>query len=255
MKKLVLALFLASCSSGIATPQQEVAQVAKELASTVKIHEEVTMVLKLPDMPERNSDTSIMSGSGVILAHRKHGHETHALIATAKHVCTAAPVPIPPGLESVVHYRRDITVETIDGFEVTGAVQYLAKDDDLCFIDVPTYLGPEADLARYAPNIGTRVNWTGAPKGLWSDSQNKLAVVSEGVYSGIAPGQFGRPLMVFSGNAVPGNSGGPIFDRASGHVVSILIASVTKEGLLCLGVPLTIIQEEFVAAVDLWQAF
>ncbi len=216
------------------------------LDSTVKIYN--TFTLHLPgntgEAPERG-----ISGSGVVLAQEGRGMDFHTLIGTAKHVCVGPEVPDVMKAAGVTMTSAMI-VERRDGAKFKAVPVHMAGDADLCFLDVRAIVARPAKLANQYPQIGAKVLWTGAPKGLWGGTGH-VGVVSEGLYAGIDTKDFPEPWMVFSGTAVGGNSGGPVWYR--GEVIGILVATATHEGLLMLAVPLAVVLREYPLALISWR--
>lgn len=243
---VALAALLASCAAH-PTPAERVTDPLVALQSTVKIYN--TFTLNIPgntgEAPER-----AVSGSGVVLDQEGRGvMDFHTLIVTAKHVCVGPEVPEAMAAVGVT-MTSAILIERGDGARFKAVPVHLAGDADLCFLGVMAIVARPAKLASQNPVIGSKVIWTGAPKGLWAGTGH-VGVVSEGLYSGIDVASFHEPLMIFSGTAVGGNSGGPIWYQ--GEVVGILVATATHEGLIVLGVPLAVVLREYPAAQAAWR--
>lgn len=241
---VALAVLLSSCAANH-PPAERVTDPLVALQSTVKIYN--SFKLHLPgstETPERGH-----MGSGVILAQEARGHEIFTLIATAKHVCEGP--EIPEGMAAAgVTMTSEMLIERMDGAKFKASLVYEAPNADLCFIGVTALVARPAKMAMTYPALGARVLWTGAPRGLWAGN-GRVGVISEGLYSGIDMENFQEPLMVFSGTAVGGNSGGPIWYR--GEVVGILVATATQGGVLVLGVPLAVVLRHQPAALEAWR--
>lgn len=247
MKKLLFALVvvLATSCAGTHPPKERVTDPIIALQSTVKVYN--TMTLRMPgiaEAPERS-----IAGSGVVLYQEARGFTTHTLIATAKHACEGPRMPAEMKAVGVT-VEAKFVVERMDGAKFGATIVYLAPHSDLCFLNVATLVARPAKLANGYPKHGDRVLWTGAPRGLWSGTGH-VGVVSEGLYSGISTSDFPEPYMVFSGTAVPGNSGGPIWFK--GEVIGILVATATPYGVLVLGVPLAVVLAEQAPALAAWR--
>jgi putative serine protease PepD len=108
-----------------------------------------------------------------------------------------------------VHLRRD-------GLHLIGQVVRIDQGTDLAAIEVDRNL-PALSRATVRPAVGDPVVSVGSPLGLGG-------TVTTGVVSALRPGQ-----LQFSAPVSPGNSGGPLVDRA-GRVIGVTVAKYVAEG-------------------------
>jgi putative serine protease PepD len=103
-----------------------------------------------------------------------------------------------------------------DGLRLTGLVVRVDEAADLAAIEVDRNL-PALARAMARPAVGDPVVSVGSPLGLGG-------TVTTGVVSALRPGQI-----QFSAPVSPGNSGGPLVDRA-GRVIGVTVAKYVAEG-------------------------
>jgi putative serine protease PepD len=103
-----------------------------------------------------------------------------------------------------------------DGLRLIGQVVRVDQDTDLAAIEVDRNL-PALSRASVRPAVGDPVVSVGSPLGLGG-------TVTTGVVSALRPGQ-----LQFSAPVSPGNSGGPLVDRA-GRVIGVTVAKYVAEG-------------------------
>ena len=179
-------------------------------------------VVSLPEDLEAAIDATILirmgsgTGSGVVVS-------PNGYALTAAHVVSS--------LDEVV-------VRFPNGLELTAAVVSVDNGQDIALIKLPgsghscLQIGP----TEYLP-VGTDLFAIGAPAG-----QDFAFSVSRGVVSGYREDELGRKYLQTDTSLNPGNSGGPLLDRA-GRIVGIVswkIAALGYEGL-AFGVPATAI--------------
>lgn len=121
----------------------------------------------------------------------------------------------------VVGDSSDVTVVLHDGRRVAGKVEERAGDDvDLALVRVPLADAHALELGSESLQVGSWVGSVGhGLGGAWT--------FTTGMVSNIYPVDGDRPVFQTQIPLNPGNSGGPVFDRA-GRVVGVVTAGITE---------------------------
>jgi S1-C subfamily serine protease len=134
----------------------------------------------------------------------------------------------------VVETGRRLEVETWDGRSLAVASVEQATGPDLAIVhlaqDAPA-VAPK--LAPHDPKVDTKLHLVGYPEGKQQQVNNGVVVryVQDPAFD-----ETGK-VMEMSGNAIGGNSGGPIVDDA-GRISGVVFAYETATGWI-MGVPLS----------------
>lgn len=160
-------------------------------------------------------DDSGGGGSGVIVGPR--------LVLTANHV---------------VQGEDHVTVTNFDGAKVLGVTVWASPSQDLALVQLSSPLaGPKATISCQPLAAGDLVIAVGHPLLVadWSITWGKVASDKP-----VINPESGNILVALDLSLMPGNSGGPIFDR-EGRVVAIsdaVLVSQVGQGGIALGVPM-----------------
>jgi S1-C subfamily serine protease len=134
----------------------------------------------------------------------------------------------------VVEMGRRLDVETWDGRSLAVASVEQATGPDLAIVhlaeDAPD-VAPR--LAPHDPKVDTKLHLVGYPEGKQQQVNNGVVVRYLNDPAFDASGK----VMEMSGNAIPGNSGGPIVDD-QGRISGVVFAYETATGWI-MGVPLS----------------
>jgi S1-C subfamily serine protease len=123
----------------------------------------------------------------------------------------------------------------LDGRTLQSTVTHVDVTNDLAVLTVPGLRGRALPLGR-TPGFGTPVAFVGYPQ----DGPLRSEAGSMGdTETGISPDAYGDPAarttLTLRGHARPGNSGGPVIDRA-GRVVGTLFAR-NADGTVVFAIP------------------
>ena len=121
----------------------------------------------------------------------------------------------------VVGDAAEVTVVLHDGRRLTGKVEERAGEDvDLALVRVPVGDARPLELGSDSLEVGSWVGSVGhGMGGAWT--------FTTGMVSNIYPEGGDRPVFQTQIPLNPGNSGGPVFDRA-GRVVGVVTAGITE---------------------------
>ena len=126
---------------------------------------------------------------------------------------------------------QSLELSTWDGRDFTVGVSQTAIVADLAFIKTSQEIPVVANIGS-DPEVGSRVAAVGYPMGgPWTLSQGRLVERIDGSVYGIA-----HEVLVFDAYIAPGNSGGPLLNRA-GDVVGVVFAKEAQGKEYGLAIP------------------
>lgn len=229
---LLILLLLGACAAPRPMPDAN-HDARSALESTVKVLVSTRTMVGTVEVAESGA-----SGSGTVTDQKATSFGVVTTILTAKHVCVGVEVP-DEILALGAHAETTIIVERQDAARFRATVQSLSTDHDLCWLTVNGLVARPIELAKTLPPVGSTVLWAGAPKGLWA-GPGRVGFISYGYFAGVDLHTFREPVELFSGAAIPGNSGGGIY--FGGRLIGVLIATATSYGQIVLAVPLDTIR-------------
>lgn len=184
------------------------------------IHEAEKNVIQI----EGQNEDSTITGSGFV--YNKSGD-----IITNAHVIKDADV---------------IYVRTANAQIYPAAVVGIGEDTDIAVIRVPQLAGQYMEVEKESPSeIGDEVIALGSPHGF--QNTVTLGIISGKERNFTVDGFNYNNVYQISAQITDGNSGGPLIDRKTGHVVGINSVG-TKDGTIGFSIPIT----EVIDEMDQW---
>ena len=178
----------------------------------------VLFTMQLPsDDAKRKGRFDEAYGSGVVIASGAWGSQ----ILTVEHV---------------IHGARDLRATLDDTRRVAARVIAADETDDLALVAIPTPNRPRATLgssARLEP--GTPIGVAGYP--IPDAFEDERLGTKTSVFAGRVS-SLRRDAVELDVPIIPGESGGPVFDVATGSVVALAESRFDEEKAIGFGVPI-----------------
>lgn len=216
---ILVATGLVSCTTAAATRSTLQDQVRRANQSTVA----VILSVEMPT-PSGEQRTSIVAGSGVVVASRT--------VATCAHVLEE-PSGLPPGARlgwAVVEDGR-----WSDGHQLMryAKIEWIDRDRDIALLTIPDLAAPAALVATSDVQIGDDVFFIGHPGVQPNKNRAPPPAVGSGIVAAVdrAPLRDGGPevrLLRLDGSVNLGNSGGGLFSRETGALIGIVTAKAGR---------------------------
>ena len=207
------AAFLTSCSREATPPPDPFVATVHRIKPAV-----VLFTMQLPsDDAKRKGKFDEAYGSGVVVASGPWGSQ----ILTVEHV---------------IHGARDLRATLDDARAVSARVSSVDVKDDLALVTIPTKDRPIAALGASAGlQPGTQIGVAGYPiPDAFEDERlgTKVSVFAGRVSS------LRRDSVELDVPIIPGESGGPVFDAATGAVVALAESRFDEEKAIGFGLPI-----------------